>query len=350
MKQIIRILALFSVLLTSAVYTGCLKDGEDGSQGPQGATGPTGTDGKSGEAKCQVCHNDSSAMLAKILQYRNSTHAAGTNSGRSDATCAKCHTNEGFIKFVKTGIDSVPGGVANPTPQNCRTCHMIHTKFDTTDFRQRLDSVVEIKVAKESHGFGTGSSCGSCHQPRTSTPLPKVGGDSVTVTNYRWGPHYGTQATILAGIGAYKVAGSIEYTNSEHTKRAKNSCVDCHMGKPYGQVAGGHTLRMSYGDTAKPTPLLTSCVTCHTDGLVKNFNYKLVQDTVKMLMDSLKVQLVKKKILVDSTGLAKNGKYSADVAGAYWNYKLVYADRSKGNHNYPFTKALLTNSIEALKK
>lgn len=351
MKHLSRILVTFALLIASALYTGCLKDGENGSPGPEGATGPAGVDGKSGDSKCQVCHNDSSEMLAKILQYRGSTHATGARTDRADATCALCHTNEGFVAFVKTGIDSFPGGVMNPTPQNCRTCHMIHTKFDTTDYRMRQDSVVEIRTAKASYNFGTSGACASCHQPRTSSPLPKVGGDSVNITNYRWGPHYGTQATILSGIGAYLVAGSVPYTNSEHTKRAKDACAECHMrGKAVGQVAGGHSLQLSYGDTAKPTPLLTSCVLCHTDKLVKDFNYKKVADTVKMLMDTLKVQLVAKKIMVDSTQLAKVGKYSADVAGAYWNFKLVYSDRSRGNHNYPFTKALLTNSIEALKK
>ena len=42
------------------------------------------------------------------------------------------------------------------------------------------------------------------------------------------------------------------------------------------------------------------------------------------------------------------GTFSADVAGALWNYMFVEEDQSHGIHNPQYAKALLTNSVEAL--
>ncbi len=54
-----------------------------------------------------------------------------------------------------------------------------------------------------------------------------------------------------------------------------------------------------------------------------------------------------------ATGLAKTGTFSADIAGAFWNYKVAVGDGDDAGglyaHNPPYTKALLQNSINKLK-
>jgi hypothetical protein len=42
------------------------------------------------------------------------------------------------------------------------------------------------------------------------------------------------------------------------------------------------------------------------------------------------------------------GTYSNELAGAFYNYKVIEEDRSHGLHNYKYTKTLLENSIAAI--
>jgi hypothetical protein len=42
------------------------------------------------------------------------------------------------------------------------------------------------------------------------------------------------------------------------------------------------------------------------------------------------------------------GTYANELAGAFYNYKVIEEDRSHGLHNYKYTKTLLTNSIAAI--
>jgi hypothetical protein len=347
-------LTALAVAVAMTALVGCVA--QDGKDGADGATGPTGL---AGTAQCAACHNDSTTMLAKILQYQNSTHYTGLTFARSDATCARCHTNEGFIQHITTGIDTfkvagVASGVPNPTPQNCRTCHNVHTNFDSTDFDLRLEGQVQIRVSGESFNFGKSAACATCHQPRPSTPLPTVSvTDSVNFANNRWGPHYGAQAGILKGAGGYELSGALPYTNSEHAIAAENGCVDCHMSRPFGASAGGHSMQLSHG--TNNTPLLTGCYTCHdvtepAATRLTNFNFRGVKDSTNALMDTLKTLLIARNVM-DTLALSKfPTKQPAHYAGAFWNYKLVYADGSKGNHNWPYTKALLLNSIQALRQ
>jgi hypothetical protein len=354
MKTVAKLSVTLLALTFGILFNGCLKDGKDGAPGAPGIDGVAGPKGESGDGKCQACHNDSSQILAKILQYRNSVHSEGATASRQAAACARCHTNEGFVQFVRTGIDSFPGGVADPTPQNCRTCHMIHTKYDTTDFRPRVSEPVLVRLVDKTIDYGDGNVCANCHQPRTTSKIPTVGGDSIKLTSTRYNAHHGTQATMTKGLAGYEVPGSVPYTNSEHVKRVTDGCPTCHMPEPAtGFLVGGHTLKVLAVDeeTGAKTYNLNGCNTCHAAGTVKDMNYKKVQDTIAMLMDSLEHVLVNRKIMKDSTGVfAKAGTYSADEVGAVWNYNYLLDDKSGGNHNYPYAKALLINSIESMQK
>src|SRR5512137_575828 len=66
---------------------------------------------------CSDCHNDSTLVLAKTLQWEKSVHATGGNYVRAtSASCAGCHSSEGFTKRIAAGInpDKVTGGETNP--------------------------------------------------------------------------------------------------------------------------------------------------------------------------------------------------------------------------------------------
>ena len=92
--------------------SGC---GKDGATGPKGDTGATGADGV---AKCGTCHNVTTQILAKQVQWENSTHATGGHYQRNSTSCAVCHTNEGFRERIETGAFATVADILNPTPPN----------------------------------------------------------------------------------------------------------------------------------------------------------------------------------------------------------------------------------------
>lgn len=311
----------------------------------EGPEGPQGLSGIDGNGTCGDCHNVSSELKARILQYENSLHARGTTFARSDVTCAPCHTNEGFLEVVGTGAQATKEKVLNPTPPGCRTCHNIHTTFSEKDYALTNTAPVTLWVAGVKVDFGKGNLCANCHQPRPTTPMPVPNGDPVNITNSRFGGHYGSQAAMLAGAGGIKFPNPKEpYANTVHKTAVHDGCVGCHMQSPYGNLAGGHTMLMGYNDGT--TPLAAVCAKCHEGAT--NFNVAGIQTTVDSLMAVLKEKLVEKGIYNTANDLAKTGTHAANVAAAYYNYKFVYYDKSKGVHNPKYTKAILINSIEAL--
>lgn len=345
-------IALFLV----AFIVACL----EGPAGPAGASGENGKDGINGKDavldstllvtsnECKTCHNDSTLIKAKQLQWANSGHANNGHYDRSTTQCAGCHTSEGFKERITLGTDTVFANVENPTPQNCRTCHNIHSKYDSTDWNLRVSGDVKIRLTGETFNLGKGALCASCHQPRTSYPIPGADGkDSVKVAASSYGPHHGAQATMFAGTGGYEIAGSTEYKNSEHLTKVENSCPECHMGPATGGVAGGHTFgyRYEYNGTEKQS--VKSCTPCHATA--KSLDYDSVQTKTARLVKELKDSLVAIGA-IDTANAVKTKTFPVKVAGAIWNYKMIIEDKSMGVHNYPYQSALLKNSIESLKK
>ncbi|MEZ4907232.1 MAG: hypothetical protein R2771_06255 [Saprospiraceae bacterium] len=55
------------------------------------------------------------------------------------------------------------------------------------------------------------------------------------------------------------------------------------------------------------------------------------------------------KGVLDADGTVVTGTYPVDYVGAYFNWIMLEEDRSVGVHNPNYTRALLKNSIEALK-
>ena len=264
-----------------------------------------------------------------------------------------------YLEHPVTGdlIPSVnPEGYVTTEPINCIGCHTDHRSFDFendgNDYAVRttepvnldLDPTITIDFStSHADNLGLSNLCITCHQPRTSYPIPSGVAD-ITITSRRFGPHHGPQATMLEGVMGANIAGSTGYPGvGQAAHRSGASCTSCHMGESSDGTNGGHSL----------IPTENACVTCHTSGApteVEGFAADL-----QTLFD-----LLRAKNLIDASGYVLGGDGTSWAsssnplvvpvaeAQAIWNYKTVVEDNSEGVHNPDYVKALLKNSIEAL--
>ena len=92
----------------------------------------------------------------------------------------------------------------------------------------------------------------------------------------------------------------------------------------------------------------TGCEDCHDDA--EDYAAEKQAEIEELLAD-LKVLLEAQGIMdtVDHPGyLNVPGTYANELAGAFYNYKLLEEDRSHGIHNFKYAKTLLENSIAAI--
>lgn len=338
-----KLLTLFFVLpgliLALIIATSCTKEG------------PQGPAGEDGNASCGECHDSGEDFMSKVFQWEMSVHATGLNYDRNRNSCAPCHTSMGFREILETGADTTLASIENPTPINCYTCHKIHETYTESDWDLRTISAISFREGGATFDYGNANLCANCHQSRKASPYPGDAGGTIEFdddVSYRWGPHHGPQANLFAGVsksGAYEVGGS--YQNSWHTNNFTDACNVCHMAlPPYGDHWGGHTFSMGSLNT-------TGCTTsgCHSDGDAVEDNVEEKSAIIDDLLINLKTLLEDQGIMdtIDNPGyLNVPGTYSNELAGAFYNYKLIYEDRSHGMHNYQYTKTLLENSIAAI--
>lgn len=337
-----------SALLILVLLVGsCVKEGPQGPPGTPGADGVDGVNGVNGQdgaESCSACHASNTDLYAKQIQYQNSVHALGGNFERNSTRCAICHTHEGFMERLQTGANETAATIKDPTPINCRTCHMIHETFDITDYDLRVTDPVEL-INGGVVDFGNGNMCINCHQSRPYD-IPDLSTDSTEITNKRWGTHHGPQSTLVFGLGGYEVPGSIEYTDSPHKDVITDGCITCHMATAFGNSGGGHTFNMKYESHGRMTDNVVACQACHAG--IEDFNINGTQDEITALLDELEALLIAEGVYNTETELWNTGTYTTDVAGAALNYLFIKEDRSMGAHNYNYAKALLSNSIESL--
>jgi len=337
-------------------------DGPTGPQGPQGPQGPAGPAGQDANENCTQCHTDNVQLFATQVQYETSTHRLGGNFERSTASCAGCHTHQGFIERMETGVPEATTDVSNPAPINCRTCHQIHTTYTSADYALTASGAVEFK--NESHGtfdFGdeAGNLCAQCHQGR-AVDMPEPGAATVTISSSRYGYHHGPQATVMAGVGAVEFAGSEDIAGgpNSHGNVEVNTgmCATCHMAEAFGNQSGGHTWRMSYEYHGSTEDNVAGCNTCH-NGFEDFTEFGDVPAEITGLLAKLDTALVRVGVKValseDYTAeginaYAVTGDFPGDLAGAMLNFQMFAEDRSLGLHNPPYARAVLTNSIEVV--
>jgi hypothetical protein len=336
MKKLSVINTTAMLLLSSAMVFSLLTSCE----GPQGIAGVDANE------SCTQCHNKGSVLIAKIRQSATSKHQTGTSSFENASGCAACHTSQGFLETLITDTTATTAAIENPVPTNCRTCHMIHEKYDSTDFALRTVEPITLRVTAGLAKLDLGESnvCAKCHQPRVIANYPVLGGGTVNVTSSRMPGHYGTQSTILSGVAAYEVPGTVAYTGATAHPHKEAGCVSCHMAEALGSLAGGHTFKMA--DEAEGDNI-AACVACHST--LEDFDYNGVQTEVADLLLQLKDALTADGIL-KATGSVNAStaaplSLTSDKYGALVNFAMITNDRSSGVHNPVYVKALLKNSI-----
>lgn len=332
-------------------------------EGPQGPPGNDGTNGTDANSNCIQCHSWNDSLVTRIFQYNSSQHAAGNATWVSpQRECAPCHASQGFTECISTGQFMTSSPVYDAAPVNCRTCHKIHTTYSyldwqlrtTVPFRARYDSTVTINLSAID---ASSNLCGRCHQATAPNPAltnPTSTFDTVLITSNAWGPHHATQALLLAGKGAYEIGAAPFSQIVSHKDNA--SCSTCHSAYGQGNRVGGHTWKMADYNQYPSLQNTLACQQCHSGAVDFNINGK--QTEIAGLFQQLKVQLASADILdtipFSSSYMLLKGDISVinpktfpqKTMAVYWNFQLVYADRSNGVHNYPYTRDILQSGID----
>jgi hypothetical protein len=285
---------------------------------------------------CTDCHDSSSLIKAKESQLETSLHGSGEAFlEETRAACAGCHGSDQPKARIDAGVLPHAASVvanADAAPMNCRTCHDIHKTYTGADYSLTgAKAPVKMEYTAGTFDKGAGNLCVQCHQIRNAKPavVTTTSPNTIAVTSARFGTHYGTQAQMLLGEGGL---GGVAGSASVHYSLVGDSCVTCHMG-----TADNHTF----------TPVVANCTSCHA-GLT-TLDRNKVQTDVQALLDQAKAALIKAGIMNAADELAVTGTYPETVANAFWNYKVVSYDGSKGIHNPTYAKALLNSIINTLK-
>ncbi|HEY5270068.1 MAG TPA: collagen-like protein [Anaerolineales bacterium] len=334
-----KVLLIIAVLLAAAfVLAACA--GPAGSIGPAGPAGPVGPTGPAGAAganpsaadlTCTQCHNNTNLITSKAEAWATSLHGSGTAflSEGPTAGCAGCHSGSGFLADLAAGL-TPDKSVAdpNPTQQDCRTCHTIHTTYTNADFALTTTGSVTMYATTTTYDGGEGNLCANCHQARRV--IPAAAADGTIAVTIRFGPHHGPQSDMLLGVGG---AGAVTGTPSPHYSTVPNTCVTCHMGDNKN-----HTF----------APDVATCVTCHAGATSFDMNGAITALDGKIA--TLKAALTTAGLL-DKTGAIVAGNFPEAQANALWNYLLVgVEDKSHGVHNMPYANALLDASLAVFGK
>jgi hypothetical protein len=321
------------LILAVLLFAGC-----SGKRGPQGVAGTT---------ECMQCHADDSNIRAIDAEWRVSVHASGNNINRNTPPCSRCHTGEGFIHYVSTGT---PDTIDMPGLITCFACHKPH---ENLNFNLRASNPVTLENGG-TFDKGVGNLCANCHMGRRPFPaIPTVPDSVFTISGGGgpfWGIHDGPQADLMSGQNAYVFAGTT-YGNSPHATVVTNGCPTCHMAAPVGKIAGGHNMSMTYSSEGSEGELTAGCFTtgCHTSSSSFTFDYRGLQDSVSMKLDTLKAILVNDSLLTEGDLVNSPITVPAWKAGALYNYLFIFHDRSRGVHNSRYTLDVLAASIAALR-
>lgn len=327
-----KVFLVLGVLVLALVLSAC-QAGEAGPAGDAGPAGPAGAAGAAGayadasSVGCTDCHDAGTELSGKAQSWSTSGHGSGTSfsyaGGRSG--CTGCHSGGSFVTMAEAGLtpEDVEVGDANPTKQDCRTCHQVHTSYTSADWAlTTTDAVALIALEDTTFDGGKGNLCVNCHQPRRAM---EAGVDGMfEITSSHWGPHHGPQSTMLLGL----VGAGVEGTASGHSSMVADTCVTCHVGEG-----------ANHGFAASEA----ACVACHGE----DFDFEAVQDEIMALADELGALLEAAGPLHD--GHPVEGTYPEAVAQAAWNWiYIVLEDKSSGVHNPSYAEAMLEAGLVTL--
>lgn len=287
---------------------------------------------------CVVCHSDNN-LESIANEFTLSQHSSGTIAveyagGR--ATCARCHSHEGFVQFAN-GLEAVD--VANPNSWECSTCHGLHQIPDASDAALRL---IEPIVSEFDSDIimdlnGNSNLCANCHQSRRAEPNITNPGDTFTITSTHYSSHHGPQANVVYGVGFAEIGGPVAYPTASSSYHLSASCTGCHMHE-YNNSEGGHSFIAS----------LDACNACH---VTANFDYGGMQTEIQNLLAELRDLLITAGVLetdIDNGYIPVLGEHAMTLTQAFFNWMGLEEDRSLGVHNPRYVHALLINSINAI--
>ena len=162
------------------------------------------------DASCTACHNDTTVVTGRQTGWSESMHGTGEAYGRGTRNgCAGCHSGGAFSATVAAGLtpDTVEEGDPNPTRQDCRACHQIHTRYTGADWALETTARLTLYAFEGvTYDGGKGNLCANCHQPRRTIAAPDAAGN-INVSSSHWGPHHGPQGAMLLGVGSAFIAG-----------------------------------------------------------------------------------------------------------------------------------------------
>ncbi len=326
--------------------------GTAGPAGPAGPTGPVGPAGEDANQNCTQCHKDDTELFAKQIQYQASGHYVNGDFERSTTDCAPCHTHEGFMEVQQTGASTTAADIENPTPPNCRTCHQIHTTYTDADYALTTTAPVALRASGNVVvNFGNGNLCASCHQGRPiDEGAPTIDGANVQVASTRYGMHHSPVGQILGGKGLYQFTGSATIQGGADIHGGSSvGCPTCHMAKPFGAQAGGHTFAMTYDYHGATLDNVAGCMTSGCHSSVTDFGKAGVQDDVQAKLDQLADLLRSIGIMAAAPSVSSvAGTWPANVAAAFINWQVITEDKSLGIHNPSYVPAVLQNTIEKM--
>ena len=328
--------------------------GTPGPQGPEGPAGPAGPQGEPGPAAvaadltCTECHNDTALISGKKANWQESLHGSGTafiEEGGNNR-CAFCHSGATFSQAIAEGknFSEIESGDANPTHQDCRTCHQIHTSYTSADWALETDAPVTTVTSGATFDGGAGNLCANCHQARRYLAgfISKDASGNPIAGKYtptaRFNTHYSVQVDTLLGTVDVNEALGVEGKPAAHYTNVEDTCVGCHMGE-----AANHRF----------LPQVATCASCHTDAEDFDINGSVTAFEAKV--EELKAALVAKglmnedgsNVLTDAAG--NPVQLDAPQAAALFVYHLIEEDGSDSIHNPVYFNALVDASLEALK-
>ncbi len=313
-------------------------------------------------------------MFTRQLQYRQSTHFLGGHWERNGASCAACHVHQGFIERIEAGTIEAAADVEDPAPINCRTCHMIHSTYTEADYGLTATDPVMLFNADYTtgerptvdYGAAAGNLCAQCHQGRPLVDrvadgiLPVIDGADVEVTSSRFGLHHGPQAQVVGGLGAYEFEGSATVTGGPNTHGDPidnpRLCATCHMATASAWEFGNHTWRVSFDNDGEREPNVAGCNTCHSGfedfaefGDVPSEITDLMIQIEQVLVDAgFKREMTPGYTYHELSVQVNTGVWPANLVAAMLNWQMFAEDRSRGLHNPPYARAVLTNTLEAI--
>lgn len=230
---------------------------------------------------CGACHGEPPSH-GRFQQWERSGHgnfelaieeATVEKRAASAAHCGRCHSAQGFLKWIKQGdlTKQIQGAKGNATvdelkamgltkdtvqPQTCVVCHNPHAEGSTTGEPNNasvriMDNTALLPAGFQAKALGRGAICVTCHNTRNALHNNDFPPNSYSA------PHTAAQGDVLMGENAYFVSTG---DRSPHSL-IKDSCAKCHMEEtpPPADFSRGGA-----GTNHRFKAQITICGSCHS--------------------------------------------------------------------------------------